>query len=198
MGLDMGLYARRKGVEKVLPKKYTDLENWDWINFADLRKDIGDEKIVDLIKNQTLFVIDDIEYGSNVYFTIMKSIGYWRKANAIHRWFVENVQCGEDDCGTYKVDKDLLEELRHTCLKVLDSLNDNEMETRYTEDGDAYKVYIDTEVAEELLPTQEGFFFGATIYDNYYKEDLLNTVQILNKCLFIDNNKFDFYYQASW
>ena len=26
------------------------------------------------------------------------SVGYWRKANHIHRWFVENVQGGEDEC----------------------------------------------------------------------------------------------------
>ena len=25
----------------------------------------------------------------------------WRKANAIHNWFVQNVQKGVDDCGVY-------------------------------------------------------------------------------------------------
>ena len=27
--------------------------------------------------------------------------GYWRKANQIHSWFVENVQNGEDNCNEY-------------------------------------------------------------------------------------------------
>ena len=29
---------------------------------------------------------------------------YWRKANAIHGWFVKNAQQGIDDCRTYSVD----------------------------------------------------------------------------------------------
>ena len=30
-------------------------------------------------------------------------IGYWRKANHIHRWFVLNVQNNEDDCKEHDV-----------------------------------------------------------------------------------------------
>ena len=30
---------------------------------------------------------------------ITEELGYWRKANQIHRWFVENVQDGVDNCG---------------------------------------------------------------------------------------------------
>ena len=30
------------------------------------------------------------------------NVGYWRKANAIHNWFVENVQKYDDDCGTLR------------------------------------------------------------------------------------------------
>lgn len=29
---------------------------------------------------------------------ITEEVGYWRKANAIHGWFVDNVQKGNDDC----------------------------------------------------------------------------------------------------
>ncbi len=32
--------------------------------------------------------------------TIREEVLYWRKANAIHQWFVENVQGGEDHFGT--------------------------------------------------------------------------------------------------
>ena len=35
--------------------------------------------------------------------SISERIGYWRKANQIHNWFVENVQGGEDDCKKYYV-----------------------------------------------------------------------------------------------
>src|SRR5210317_989572 len=44
---------------------------------------------------------------------------YWRKANAIHQWFVDNVQDGEDDCGEYYVPRSDLEELSEKCGKVL-------------------------------------------------------------------------------
>ena len=40
---------------------------------------------------------------------------YWRKANAIHKWFVENVQEGVDDCGEYEVTVEQLTELRDLC-----------------------------------------------------------------------------------
>ena len=43
------------------------------------------------------------------------SVGYWRKANAIHQWFVDNCQDGVDDCGSYMVDREKLEELKKVC-----------------------------------------------------------------------------------
>jgi hypothetical protein len=55
------------------------------------------------------------------------------------------------------------------------------------------------ERAEELLPTQSGFFFGGTDYDEWYKQDLEYTVTRIEKILadpaFV---KSDFYYQSSW
>jgi hypothetical protein len=29
---------------------------------------------------------------------IEESVAYWRKQNAIHKWFVDKVQSGNDDC----------------------------------------------------------------------------------------------------
>jgi len=42
---------------------------------------------------------------------IVEEIGYWRKANAIHNWFVQNVQKGKDDCRAYSVSTDDLRKL---------------------------------------------------------------------------------------
>ena len=97
---------------------------------------------------------------------------YWRKANAIHKWFVDNVQYGEDDCGSYEVSVEQLKELRKTCKKVLKSTKLIEV-TKV----DPYKVLEDPSVAEELLPTQSGFFFGGTEYDEWYWNDLEMTVR---------------------
>lgn len=100
---------------------------------------------------------------------------YWRKANAIHRWFVINVQDYKDDCEIYPVSKEKLKELLYTCKEVL---ND------YTK-------------AKELLPTQEGFFFGSTLYDDDYFDDIIFTMNNLIKIL---NNKDlkNLYYCSSW
>ena len=43
---------------------------------------------------------------------------YWRKANAIHRWFVEELDEGVDNCASISVSVEQLEELRDKCLRV--------------------------------------------------------------------------------
>jgi hypothetical protein len=106
-------------------------------------------------------------------------VGYWRKANEIHNWFVENVQKGIDECQESPVSVAKLKALRVTVNKVLAAVGTNDFER----------------VAETLLPTQGGFFFGGTDYDEYYIEDLRNTLDILNRA--IENNEPCFYH-SSW
>lgn len=105
------------------------------------------------------------------------SAAYWRKANAIHEWFVKNVQEGEDDCREAYVDRKQLQDLVETCHAVLK----------------------DHSLAPKLLPTRSGFFFGNTDYNSFYYEDLNNTVDRLEQVLaapaFADCS---FCYQASW
>lgn len=40
---------------------------------------------------------------------------YWRKDWPIHRWFVEHVQGGKDDCGEYGVGRETLQKLAEAC-----------------------------------------------------------------------------------
>jgi hypothetical protein len=104
-------------------------------------------------------------------------IASWRKANAIHKWFVDNVQDGVDDCGEYKVTKEHLIQLHNTCNDILNDVN----------------------LAEQLLPTQSGFFFGNTAYDMWYFNDLRNTVQIIDEILEYKSYCLDeLYYSSSW
>ena len=42
---------------------------------------------------------------------ITEEVGYWRKANQIHNWFVANVQDGEDKCQKAYVSKEQLSKL---------------------------------------------------------------------------------------
>ena len=124
---------------------------------------------------------------------ITEDVGYWRKANAIHNWFVEKVQDGVDDCRYHReVIKEDIEELLDTCQKVLDAST----LVNYTED---YQVVEDYTVAEELLPTVGGFFFGDTTYDEWYIKDIEHTIDILTRVL--DTTDFEtemLYYVSSW
>jgi hypothetical protein len=137
---------------------------------------------------------------------IIEEAGVWRKANAIHQWFVDNVQEGNDDCKSYYVSKEDLEKLLDTVNQVLQAseLVEGEINAGYTfnEKGEKVdfkergKIIKDPSVAEELLPTTEGFFFGCTDYDEYYYQVLVDTKKILEEALKFDEG--DFEYQASW
>jgi hypothetical protein len=105
---------------------------------------------------------------------IIEEIGYWRKQSQIHQWFVENVQDGVDNCGEYCVSKGQLEDLLEICKKIL---NDNSL-------------------ADELLPTASGFFFGGTEYDEWYFDGIQNTIEILEEAL--SDTGADYYYSSSW
>lgn len=136
-------------------------------------------------------------------------VGYWRKANAIHKWFVDNVQNGEDDCDDYSVSKELLEELLNDCYTVLGRSELVEKEiiqvVGYNEHGEEVekpvkrKVIKDASAAEEILPAQSGFFFGDTSYDEWYISKLEYTIETILDVL--KNTDFDtevIVYSSSW
>lgn len=106
---------------------------------------------------------------------IEEEVGYWRKVNHIHRWFVENVQDDDDNCHEYECSREQLGELLDICRKV---------DTDHSQ-------------AETLLPTVDGFFFGGTEYDEYYFGSIKDTINILEKAL-EDIQCHIFTYQASW
>jgi hypothetical protein len=181
MGLDMYLH------------KKTYVKNWEHMSPEELHevsvKKNGQE--IPHIKKERVSSIEE-------------SVAYWRKANHIHQWFVDNVQDGEDNCREYYVDREQLQELVDTCKKVKESLENSPKKKVQVEVGwqngqkmyDDVEVFEDTSVAEELLPTQPGFFFGGTEYDQWYVKDLDNTINQLEPLLQEEGG--DFYYQSSW
>mgnify|MGYP003328487255 FL=1 len=110
--------------------------------------------------------------------SITAEVGYWRKANAIHKWFVDNVQEGTDDCGTYEVSNEKLKELLDLITKVLANKNQ----------------------APKLLPNTSGFFFGSMDYDKYYFEDLEYTKTLIEKLIKNEEKMRGWYleYHSSW
>ena len=129
---------------------------------------------------------------------IEEEVGYWRKANAIHKWFVDNVQHGEDDCKTYYCDEDVIEKLLENCKVVRSSLLDSLLDSDVHADeflSDEI-IFGDTSKAEELLPASEGFFFGDTHYNQWYLEDIEYTIEVITETL--KENTGDIYYSSSW
>jgi hypothetical protein len=64
---------------------------------------------------------------------------------------------------------------------------------------DDQEVYVNTEVAEELLPTQAGFFFGGIEYDEWYMENLKQTIECFKGLIEEDPEGYaDYSYQSSW
>ena len=140
------------------------------------------------------------------YITISFEVGYWRKANQIHKWFVEECQEGNDDCKDYWVSRDQLKELLELCKEVLkeSKLVDGSVGNGYKiEKGkkipilEAGKTIENSSTAQCLLPTQSGFFFGSEDYDEYYIRDVERTVEIIERCLKLPE-EWDFEYHSSW
>lgn len=114
--------------------------------------------------------------------SVIAKVGYWRKANAIHKWFVENTQDGVDECQRTNVSTEQLQSL-------LDVVN---------------QVIADPSKANELLPPELGFFFGSVDIDDCYTEDLELTKKILEKAILLTSdtdekfNGWELFYQSSW
>lgn len=118
--------------------------------------------------------LDDVDDDDYSGVTVQVPVGYWRKANAIHGYFVEKHGGGVDECQRIEVTRDDVKALRDLAQTVLD----------------------DRGKADELLPPVGGFFFGSTEVDEGYEDDLKRTVEICDRAL---ASKWDtFVYQASW
>ena len=162
MGLDQYLTA----------KKY--VSKWNYDGGFDNR--VITQEFQDLLPMDTP---DITKYGQYAGITVEYPAGYWRKANAIHNFFVQTVGGGVDECQDMWVDRDILVELRSRCADVLKADNTQEM-------------------AEEVgLETVPGFFFGDNEYSDWYKEDLKLTIEICDHVLALPE-EYDIHYQASW
>jgi hypothetical protein len=106
---------------------------------------------------------------------IFIEVAYWRKANAIHGWFVNNVQGNKDDCNSYYVDRETLQLLLDRCKEVLNN----------------------KDKASEMLPPTPGFFFGTAETDDWYWWQIESTIEQLEECLKLPTI-WSFTYQSSW
>lgn len=251
MGLDMNIY-KRTHIGGYSGKK-------------------GDIIFVD--ENGEEHKVEQGRYGA----TIEKDVAYWRKANQIHNWFVENKGGGVDECQDIYCEIDDLKNLLELCkevknkaklgrglvaggsigggrenhkvmlvkpnhkdiaqitkFEVVKSINSDELKEgdwyidledgspAFTNDKTNYglktsdgwtqlyifgKTITNAEEIAELLPTQGGFFFGSTDYDEWYLDDIDNTIEQLENIIAdydadvesgINSYDIDYVYRASW
>jgi hypothetical protein len=160
VGLDMYLYARKY----VSRFDYQNGERSDIPEFTALCETAPDGLT---------------KYGDYSGIEIDYPVMYWRKANAIHGWFVENCASGVDECQPIYVSREQLVELRDLCKAAIEQ----------------------PAMAGDILPPTPGFFFGTYEVDEWYMEDMKHTVNALNHILSIvpdDNWDWSFIYKASW
>lgn len=151
------------------------------------------------------------EFGCSNAEYIETQVAYWRKANAIHRWLVNAVQDGEDDCGEYDIDIDTIKELRGLCHGILAKMKGMVLRVPKKSVEDFKKVYegkgikqritIDPDNLSELssatnyhtvsdpsickveLPTTDGLFFGSTSYNGTYFWNIVKTIKMLDRII---------------
>ncbi len=180
MGLDMYL------------RKHIYVQNWEHMQPEERTQ-------VSVIKNGKPHPMVNPERVSYIVENVMT----WRKANQIHNWFVQNVQEGADDCKDYYVCGETLEELVNKCKEALLVINNapvvfKKIETGWNQDGKTFEsipTYDCVDEINEILPPTAGFFFGSTEIDDWYKQDLEDTIKTLEPEL-VDGG--DFYYSSSW
>lgn len=137
-----------------------------------------EEKKITLTRNGKSYVTSDIALNVKDVSSIRLKLAYWRKANHIHKFFIDECGKGDDDCRDLYVSTEVMRKLKTLCSQVLN----------------------DRSKASELLPTESGFFFGSTEYDEWYFEDIKDTLKQIEAVERKINKIPDgsLYYHASW
>jgi hypothetical protein len=116
-------------------------------------------------------------------------VGYLRKANQIHNFIVQECQHGVDECQLSIVRKSHLKDLLKRCKKAISVKN------IYLNDG----ILKDGEGIEEYLPTTSGFFFGGTEFNEWFFNDVEETIELIEKVLKETDFKTQVIcYRSSW
>lgn len=138
-----------------------------------------------------------------------EEVGYWRKANAIHGWLVENVQDGIDECQPSPVTIDQLRTLKALCERVIETavMAPGKVRNGKRMTADGWEDIIEdgvtctnADTVREILPPTQGFFFGSEDIDEWFLDDINMTVEIIEKCeeLYEDDSSITFTYRSCW
>lgn len=129
MGLDMYLYASRKGDEKKAVLTYDNDSSTSYVlHYPDGRKEDVNVKYVRFTHASgkqgwywSYYVNGKRVARKEIANPVDGEFAYWRKFNALHRWFVENYEGGhEDDCEPHELSFATLDRLMGI-MKELDA-----------------------------------------------------------------------------
>ena len=189
MGLDMYVNIRHKNTQSKLDAYEAWEQKYSYEEFQRLTEEQKEE-----------YRNSEPEYDDEMY---GKELMYWRKANQIHNWFVQNCQNGVDDCERYVITVADLKKLKELCEKILTMTEvKQELRPTYPNGWFSEPVHVMQDVrllteegikfASEHLPSRSGFFFGSTDYDDWYVLELKNTVEQINDTLDTLNCEYGF------
>ncbi len=149
---------------------------------------IRKEYFVDKDRHKLKIDLDGQEILKNVHgVKITADVIHWRKLNPIHKWMVDNVQNGEDNCGDYTLSVGNMKALLREIVKCI----------RYKD------------IAPEVLPCCDGPHYGLCTdepdeYRRHFEEEYILAVSSI-KQLIQDMEEagasgadIRFYYTSSW
>lgn len=174
MGLDMYLYAK---------------------------KFIAGDSVAELKKLAETNNLPEPEWLTHI--SVEQVVGYWRKANAIHGWFVNEIAGGEDNCQTMYLSRENLEQLRQDCIVALANpsreyqIENQKVFYQLCDYLNSLETPIDPTNYVNPVPPTEGFFFGGNELDEYYYWKLEYTIDLITTLLELEGD-YSFSYQASW
>lgn len=175
MGLDISFFSRKRicgefadQVNELmdLQRKFDDV-NYEYDEYNEKLErynEINDiaKAIIESIDDPTVkgeFDVTVVDNGNGDELCASFSIGnydtenvtYFRKVNFLLPFFGYG-----ENCSYCQISYDQVEDLLAACKTVLDAKNSEDAES----------------VAESTLPTESGFFFGSTAYDEWYYKDV--------------------------
>lgn len=193
MGLDMYLYLG----------SYESRSRWD------ITSDDSNSKTKSFYPKELKTFEDELLQHNLLSKETMYQVGYWRKFNALHGYFTDKLNKGNEIYDTLYIDDDELENLTEILKKVNEILSKSA--THKNEYGTI--IYDCQDEIKNILPPKDGFFFGSLDIDEYYKADVEYSIDLFEKVLkFIKEQReknskikdrrkrksWSIYYDASW
>lgn len=129
--------------------------------------------------------------GAPVEIVARQEMAYWRKFNALHAYISRRWGGDEDNCVPIKLDTENLQEILDTLRKAKG--------TAHLKNG----VITNRKAVEEILPTEDGFFWGNTEYAEEYLKQVEYAIEDFERILAEDKalresniDEIEYYYTA--